>query len=350
MTGYFFVLAVFVGLFFIAETFSNLTDILHSKPPLTILLSYYFHMLPWILKWVSPFAILISVLYTLGEANRSNEIIGIRAGGISIIRIAAPILFFTLVLSFFSLYLQEKVLLNSQKRVEDIKIQYIKKKSPTLSQEKDFAFMAGDKIFFVRTFYPNTNTLEDVTIFQENAKGDISKKMICQSIVYQDEKWFAKGIIEYNFDDEGNIAGEPIHIAKKNIGLEENPRELIFKKSIFAQFASLKSLKREISRLKKIKAYDKLATLIIDYHQKITDPFSHLFLIIGILPIALEIKKRKVGLTALGVGFIFSFLYYCLAAFSIALGKSGIILPLLAAWVAPLFFLTVGITGIFMIK
>ena len=350
LTGYLFVFTVFVSLFLIADTFSNLGDILESKPPLDVLLSYYIHMLPWIFKWVSPFAILISVLYALGEANKNNEIIGIRAAGLSIARISAPIIFFTILLSFFSLYIQERVLLSSQKKVEDIKIQYIKKKSSSLSQESDFAFMAGDKIFFVRTFYPATNTLEDVTIFVEDDQGNISKKMICQNITYESGSWIAKAIIEYNFDAKGDIAGEPVHIARQDIGLDQNPKELLYKKSIFAQFASMGSLKKEIRRLRKIKAYDKLAALIIDYNQKLADPFTHFFLIIGILPVALEIKKRKVGLTALGVGFIFSFLYYCLAAFSIALGKNGMILPYLAAWVAPLFFLAVGITGISLVK
>ena len=90
--------------------------------------------------------------------------------------------------------------------------------------------------------------------------------------------------------------------------------------------------------------------MIIRYNQKIADPLSHFFLIIGILPFALEIKKRKVGLTSLGVGFIFGFIYYFISSFSIALGKSGILLAYLSPWMAPLFFLTIGITGLLLIR
>ena len=93
-----------------------------------------------------------------------------------------------------------------------------------------------------------------------------------------------------------------------------------------------------------------LANLIIDYYHKMTEPFIHLFLVIGILPLALEIRRRKVALSSLGVGFIFGFIYYVLSSFSIALGKSGFILPFFSAWTAPFFFLTVGITGLLLIK
>jgi lipopolysaccharide export LptBFGC system permease protein LptF len=109
-------------------------------------------------------------------------------------------------------------------------------------------------------------------------------------------------------------------------------------------------LRKEIKKLKKINADSKLSNLIIDSYNKVSDPFAHLFLAIGALPFALEIKKRKVALSALGIGFLFWFLYYYLASLSCALGKTGIILPLLAPWVAPLFFLTVGITGLFFIR
>ena len=122
------------------------------------------------------------------------------------------------------------------------------------------------------------------------------------------------------------------------------------KKSIFAQYSSLTKLGREIERLRKVKDNNLLSTLTIDYYQKIAEPFTHLFLVLGILPLALEIKKRKVGLSSLAVGLISGFIYYCLSSFSIALGKSGVILAIFSPWLAPVFFLTVGLTGLLLLK
>jgi lipopolysaccharide export system permease protein len=341
---------VFVGLYFIADIFSNLSDILKAKPPFSIVIAYYLYMLPLIFLRVSPFALLISVLYTIGELNRNNEIITLRSAGLSVFRISLPAIFLALTLSFFALFIQERVLMNSQKKVDDIKVTFIKKDADLASEETNIAFHSKDMIIFAERLLPKSKTLDGVIIFKEDSEGNIVKKTICKNIVYTNGKWQAQNIIDYNLDAYGNIVDTPQHWKEKYIDIEEKPEELVFKKSIFAQFSSLKDLKKEIDRLKKVKGHLQKDKLIIDYHQKLADPLSHFFLVMGVLPIALEIKKRKVALSSLGVGLIFGFIYFYVASLSIAFGKSGFILPILSAWIAPLFFLTVGLTGIKFIR
>ena len=348
--GYLFILLIFVGLYFIADIFTNLSDILKAKTPLFMLTQYYLASLPLIILRVSPLAMLISTLYTFGELNKNNEIISIRASGVSILRIAFPIIFFSLLLSVSTFFMQEKTLMKSQKKVDDIKTQFIKRNIFTSKEERNLAFTSGDRIFFVQKFLPKKGILSNVIIFKEGEDRRLEKKIVCKEIVYEYGFWIAKDIIEYSLNAEGNIIGTPTSMATKNISLKEKPRELLLKRSIFSQFSSLANLKEEIKRLKKVKAGKLLSSLTIDYYQKVAEPFTHFFLVIGILPLALEIKKRKVAISSLGTGFIFSFIYYVLSSFSIALGKSGILLPFLSVSLTPLFFLAVGISGLLLIR
>ncbi|MFH1504545.1 MAG: LptF/LptG family permease [Candidatus Omnitrophota bacterium] len=347
--GYLLILLIFVGLYFVIDIFSNLSDFLKTKPPLLTLAQYYWHSLPFIILQISPLSLLISTLYAFGELNKNNEIISIRSSGLSILRIAGPVIFFSFFVSISVFFMQEKLLIHSQRKVENIKSQYING-APALLEEKNLAFSSGNKIFFAEKFVPKDETLLNVIIFEEGKNRNITKKIICKKILYEYGFWIAQNMIEYSVDKEGNAAGTPLNWSTKKIDLKENPQELIFKKSIFSQFSSLKNLKKKINNLKRIKAESLLANLTIDYYQKIAAPFSHFFLVIGVLPLALEIKKRKAALSSLGIGFIFGFIYYALASFSIALGKSGVILPIFAAWLAPLFFLTVGISGLLLIR
>lgn len=348
--GYIFVLMVFIGLYFVIDSFSNLSDILKNKPPLEIIAQYYLYSLPLIILRVSPLALLISTLYTFGELNRNNEIITIRASGMSIFKIAVPVILFSLLVSASVFFLQEKTLINSQKKTEDIKIKFINDDNPASAVERNLAFNSGNMIVFASRFIPKEKKLENVIIFEKNKEGKIIKQVMCQSIIYEYKFWIGRDIVEYSFDHRGKITNKPMARRTKKISLVEKPRELMLKKSILLQFSSLNNLRKEIDNLKEIGAGNRLSNLIIDYYQKMAEPFSHFFLIIGILPLALEIKKRKVALSALGVGFIFGFIYYALSSFSIALGKSGLILPIFAAWLAPLFFLTIGITGLLLIR
>ncbi|MFA7677171.1 MAG: LptF/LptG family permease [Candidatus Omnitrophota bacterium] len=348
--SYLFILLTFIGLYFIVDIFTNLSDILKTTPSVGILLQYYFYSLPLIILRVSPLSLLISTLYTFGELNKNNEVISIRSSGLSIIRIAAPIVFFSLFVSATLFFLQEKSLMVSQKKVEDIKSKFIKENLSSAAEERNLAFTSGNMIFFAGKFLPKDKTLENVKIFKQDENRNIVQQILCKSIIYEYGFWIGKNVVIYDLNRDGTITGIPSNWETKKIELQEKPNELIFKKSMFSQFSSLETLGKEIESLRKINTKESLASLIIDYNQKITEPFSHLFLVIGILPIALEIKKRKVALSSLGVGFIFGFIYYAISSFSVALGKSGLILPFFSAWLGPLFFLTVGITGLLLIR
>ncbi|MCM8831620.1 MAG: LptF/LptG family permease [Candidatus Omnitrophica bacterium] len=349
LKGYIFILVIFIGLFFIVDLFSNLFDILKTKTPPLSLITYYIYMLPLVFKLTSPYALLISVLYTFGELNKNNEIISIRVAGISIFRFALPVIFLSFFISVVTLFIQENLLIKSQSKVENIKIYLIKKNAST-NQQMDISFSSQNMIFFAQSFLPKENTLNYVTIFIEDKKGNIIEKFVCNKIVYENKKWIGKEVVHYKLNPEGKVFGKATTLSTIEIPLQDTPQEIIFKKSILSQFASLKMLRKEMLHLKKIKAYDKFFNTIIDYNQKIVEPFSHLFLVIGIIPFAIEIKKRHVGFSALGTGFIFGFVYYCFLYLSIALGKSGLILPLFSAWIVPIFFIIVGIVGMFLIK
>jgi len=347
---YLFILLVFITLYFIIDISYTLSDILKSKPPVTTLVTYYLNMIPLIFLTVSPFSLPISVFYTFGELNRHNEVLSMRASGISVLRIAFPIIFFSIIISATSLFVQEKILMGAQKKMEDIKINSIKKNYSSQSDETNLAFSSMDKIFFVGKFSPQKKTMSDTIIFEEDEKNNITKKTIAKSIIYENNRWRARDVMEYKLDKGGNITGSPAYWAKKEIVLDEKPETLIFKKSILFQFATLKNLKKEIRQLKQLKAFDKLANLTIDYNRKIVEPLSTFFMIIGILPLALEIKKRRAGFSSLGVGIICSFIYYTFMYFGIALGKGGIILANFCPWLAPIFFVSAGITGLIFLK
>ncbi|MCM8786648.1 MAG: LptF/LptG family permease [Candidatus Omnitrophica bacterium] len=348
--GYIFVLIIFIGLFIIVDLFTNLFDFLKAKVSLSSLIAYYIYMIPLIFKLVSPYALLISVLYTFGELNKNNEIISIRVAGISIFRFTLPVMVFSFLISIFTLFIQENLLMKFQSKVENIKIHSFKKNTSAIDKQTDISFSSGNMVFFAQRFLPKENTLNYVTVFIEDKNGNITDKISCDKMVYENKKWICKEAINYKLDQEGKVFDKAKVLPTLEIPLQDTPQEILLKKNILSQFASLKMLRKEMLHLRKIKAYNKFLNAFIEYNQRIVEPFSHLFLVIGIIPFATEIKKRHIGFSALGVGFIFGFIYYCFLYLSIALGKSGLILPFFSAWLVPLFFIIVGFLGMYLIR
>ncbi len=345
--GYILLIAVFLGLYVIIDLFSHLGEFLKNKIPFYLILNYYIYNFPFMFLKVSPFSLLISTIHAFGELNKNNEILGMRVLGVSIFKLSFPAIALALLVSVFSLFIQEKILISSQEKIEDIKVRFIKK---DYKQKNNLAFKVNDMIFFVAEFLPKKKIMKDVVIFKEDKEGYITDKMVVKKIVYINKKWIAYDVVTYKLDKSSNFFGNPIYKDQILVDIQESPENLIAKRTLFSEFTPIKTLKYQRKRLMKIGAFQHALKVTIELQRKIAEPFSHLFLILGALPFALEIRKRKVALSSLGLGFILGFIYYVTFSITLALGKAEIILPCFASWTAPLFFLIIGISGLLLIR
>jgi len=353
--SYLFIIVSFVGLYLIAELFTNLSDFIRAKATLGLVAEYYLNLLPFMYVNTTAFALSIAVAFTLGELNRSNEIVCMRASGVSIFRIAWPLLILSLVLSFTTFVVQEKILTRSQKKAEDIKMNYIEYSPDKRGVEENIIFYSTDKLIIADKFIPKENKLENVKILKEDRNGNIKEQIIAKNIVYQQNKWIASNVINYKLDRSGSIVDIPILSKEKKLELDEKPHTIAFKsmsgQDSFAMQLPLKVLKQKIKNIKSMQTSSKvLNKAIVDYHEKVSRPFAHFFLTLGVIPFAIEIRKRKAATMSLVWGVLFGILYFALFSVSIPLGREAHIIPQLSAWVAPLFFLAIGGSGLILMK
>ena len=105
----FYCLVLFFVLFVVIDVFNNLDEFLKHGVSLRIIISYYLYSLPAIFVQVVPVAVLVAILYMLGNLNRHNEILALKASGISAFHILAPYLFMGVLISFGVFLMSEKV-------------------------------------------------------------------------------------------------------------------------------------------------------------------------------------------------------------------------------------------------
>ena len=87
--------------------------------------------------------------------------------------------------------------------------------------------------------------------------------------------------------------------------------------------------------LRKIEAEGYDATrYLADMHAKIAYPF--IGLIVAVLGISFSLRSERSGgvIRSIGAGVAIGFSYWIIHAFALSLGRSGVIPPLLAAWLA----------------
>jgi lipopolysaccharide export system permease protein len=328
-------LFLFLFLYVIIDVFSHLDDILKQRTGFEILLQYYLSYLPLIFVQVSPIACLLSTLYTFAKLNRNNEIIAMRACGLSIIQISKTVLIWGFIISLLVFWVNDKFVPYSISTLEKIKSQMesARYRKPDKKHESiGNLSMYGQKnrLYFTNKFIPETNTMEGITILEHDEQQNITKKIVAVKGVYKNGLWVFYQSITYNFDLNGQIVQEPVYLEEEIMPINETPRDFI-SQGQRPEFMSIAQLDNYIWKLSKSGASSVVRNLNVELYQRFTTPFTSLIIIFLALPFSLIIRKRSTGLSSIGLSLVVGFLYYVVNSISIALGKAGIFPPFLSA-------------------
>lgn len=348
---FFFCIFVFLFLYVIIDLLSNLEDILKQRVPLALLIHYYFSYMPVMLVQVSPFACLLSTLYAFGKLNQNNEIIAMRASGLSILQITKNVIVFGLLVSLAIFWISDRIVPQALTLNQKIKVmmeQGTKKEKEIKPKVMNNLTMYGlqNRLFHISKFHVPANIMEGITILEHDEKQNITKKIVANRGVYQDDQWVFTQCITYVFEPSGQIEQEPQFEDEQVMYIPEKPRDFINQRDQ-PDFMTINQLEDYIWRLSKSGATSVVRNLKVDYYQRFTTPFTSVVIIFLGIPFALTVRKRAAGLSSMGISMLVGFLYYILDAVSIALGKGGILSPFLSASLSH--FITF-IAGLFMIS
>jgi len=328
-------LFMFLFLYIIIDVFSNLENLLKMKGGLNTVVQYYVSYLPIIFVQVGPFAGLIATLYTFGKLNRDNEIIAMRSSGMGIFQITRTVVVFGFFISLLTFWINDRFVPYSlsinQQLKEKIENSSDKPREKE-SQDLDNLSMYGlrNRLFFVNRFSAATSTMEGITILEHDEHQNITKKIVANKGVYKDGGWTFYHCITYEFDLNGQMKNEPTYYEEEIMGIPESPQEFLSQRQK-PDYMTIAQLEDYIWKLSKSGASGVVRNLKVDLYQRFTSPLQGIIIILIGIPFSLMMKKRATGLSSLGISIFVGFLYYVLNAVSIAMGKAGVLPPLLAA-------------------
>ena len=149
--------------------------------------------------------------------------------------------------------------------------------------------------------------------------------------------WKFYQVQTFYLDDRGHVIGEPRYNEEEIMDIPETPQDFLAQRKL-PEFMSIPQLETYIWKLSKSGAKSIVQNLKVDLYSRYALPFTSLIIIFLGIPFSMKIKKKVVGLSSIGISVILSFLYYVTNAVSIALGKGGILHPMLSAWLANIIF------------
>lgn len=327
-------LFTFLFLYIIVDVFSHLDEILKQGVDLEALLQYYLSYLPIIFVQVTPISCLLSTLYTFSKFNRDNEIVAMRASGLSIPQITRAVIIFGIIMSGLVFWTNDNLVPQSLTLTKKIR-ENMESGARKLKEKEEVItdlYMYGlkNRLFSINKFIVATNTMEDIIILEHDKKQNLDKKIVADKGIYADGVWRFYNSVTYTFDENGQIIGEPQYNAEEIMTITETPRDFLTQKQQ-PDFMNIAQLNNYIWKLSASGATAVVRNLKVDLYQRFAFPLTSAIIILLGIPFSLKMKKRATGLSSLGISIMVGFLYFVLNAISIALGKSGMLTPFLSA-------------------
>jgi lipopolysaccharide export system permease protein len=337
-------LFVFIIMAVIIDVFSFIEDIVKYRIPVTSIIAFYVYYIPTIFLQAMPMAILLSTIYVLSNLNKNNEIIAMKSSGISLWRILTPVIVIGFIASILTYIVNDRIIpisskVSNQIRQDELETARHREARPKVINNVAI-YGAGNRIVFARSYDIEKKQLNDVIIHEHDSSENLISKITAQSGTWVGYGWKFSKVITYHIDNAGKILEEPLFYEEKMVPLREKPRD--FANSEWrADFMSYKDLKRYIRNFKGAST-KLLKSLQVDLHYKISFTFINVIIILIGAPFAL-ITTRGGVLIGIGMSIVIGLLYYAVIAISLALGKAGILPPIVAAWIGNVIFAAIGI-------
>lgn len=334
LTTFFLCIFVFLFLYITIDLLTNLEDILKYNVPMILLIQYYLWFIPIMFMQVSPFASLLATLYTFSKLNHSNEIIAMRSSGLSVMQIAKTVVMFGVVTSLFAFWTGDRLVpksLMETKRIRDHMWENAKNKRTNTNEAIINLCLYGlkNRLYFINKFSLIEGKMEGITILEHDERQNITKKIVANKGLYKNSLWEFSQAITYNFDENGQVVGEPQYFEQDLMPITETPADFANQRQR-TENMDLSQIQGYMHKLRKSGATSVIRKLKVDFYQRIASPWTNLIIILLGIPFSLMLYKRATGLSSIGLSIMVGFLYYILDAICVAVGRGGALTPMLA--------------------
>lgn len=326
------------GILLMEAMYTELQDLVVYGASVHKICSYYYRVVLSVLPTTIPVSLFISVLFSLGKLNNNNEIVAMRASGLNVQQISAPIMIAGVILSGICLILNisvsPKAFEQNRRFLTNIKLEYRSKTSNTDSVfwAANYAFnnQLQHRLWFIGKFNLKTKECINVNVYQHNTDNVEILRLSANKAIFnplQNEWTFIDGK-ETQFDKDTKLPIFSKNFDQKIVNNFNETPELIAtfnKKFQDLSFKDLKAMMQNVTDKSSIAQYS------VKYYSVIATSLSCIVIAILSIPFALTgVRKNPAVGIAKSIGLLF--LFYVTTNISHSLGNNCIINYVLAAW------------------
>jgi lipopolysaccharide export system permease protein len=329
----------FLAIYLVLDMMEKIPRFLRAGGSLGNILQFFAWKLPEMVGQTAAFSILMATLLTLGLLSRNSEIIAMRSCGISLPRISLPMLLLGLLVSLLMLINAELIVPHSYERMTKIERVDIKKQEANaVFKRNNIWFRTDNRILQANLFDPQTKLLKGIIVWTLDASMNPLSRIDAESAEFIDNSWVLRNVELNEFGGGQGIVVKKLSTLSITLNLKVDDLRVLDNN---ADNLSYRKLKEYSDTLEK-SGYEAFRYRTI-MHAKLAAPFSGFVMVILGIPFAL--RNSRSGGMALGIGasVAIGFAYFVVNAVLLSYGRSGVLLPVVAAWGANFLFVLSGI-------
>jgi LPS export ABC transporter permease LptG/LPS export ABC transporter permease LptF len=330
------------GIFYISS-FLDLSDkVFKGQATWTMLRDYFWFATPQYVYYIVPLSVLLAALVTIGLLTKNSELVVMKACGISLYRVAFPLLIGALVSGGVLYLLEETILGPANRRAEAIRY-VMKGGSPETFDLLNRRWVVGsqdNQIYHYEYYDPRMRQLTGLSIYEfGDTRQTLSRRTYAERARFvgnDQDAGVATWRLEEGWTRVLSPKGETVSFTPFT-----DKQALIEPASYFGtqqpdeRFMSYSQLRDYTARLQS-GGFDVSAQLVA-LERKISFPFVTLVMTLLAVPFAVTTGRRG-AMYGIGIGIVLAIMYWVAISVFAALGTGGVVAPALAAWAPNLLF------------
>ncbi len=292
---------------------------------------------PQVISQFTPFAALMAIVVTLSSLNLSSEIVIMRAAGLSVHRVLAPIGVVCFLIAASHFLFHELVVVPSAEELE-----FWEANDFAVGLKHDAATRTDIRVTYEDEIVSAGSAartaggvrLTDVVIYDLDDKGLVGSITEAKSAAYEDGAWRLVGV---RSPSPAGVVGDPAPIRSWATSLDP---ELLFALTLDPDRSSLTTIVRQIGQLNRDGADSRPA--MTSLLSRFSKPMATLLmpLLGAIAGFGVGRQGNQLARATIGAGL--GFIYFVAENLMLAIGKLGVAPPMLGAFFPFALFLVVG--------
>ncbi len=348
LRSFFFIMLTFICIFLLVDLVQKIAQFLDNNLSFAEVAHYYGLMIPWMLHWCFPVSALLAVVFFFGQTNKFNELTAMKVSGLSLYRLALPFLIFGVLLSLFSFFFEDLVVVPAQQEVTEFIENNMKltEKSSEQKIHRQVYFQLPDHYIFTIQRYNITNGRGRGAGLHKVIDGKIVERLDADHVHWReaDETWMLLNVQKRLFSEDNEVFSKHDTLI---LSLDVSPRELR-QKSVRPEDMTFGQLKGFIGRSRQLGMETKRWETNL-YFRTAMNFSCFIVILIGIPLVTFQRRSRGYG-GGVAASLLLLFSFYVMLTFGKVLGIAGEVAPFWAVWTPNLFFILTGTLMLLIVK